>query len=188
MLNKGTCPVSASDKWGFNAPWCLFSKSQWKKGGGLCGGGVCWPAPPPCLFLASNCSAATVSILRNVMVWPPSQGFESAHVRTKKVFRFVYTRLIWTDLFDHVFVCIYLNIFVCSWFVAYVYEHICLLMFCLQMFEHICLLMICVCSCFVSICLNIFVCSWFVFAHVLSAYVWTYLFAHDLCLLINSKG
>ena len=98
----------------------IFQKSV-EEGGGclLCGGEVCWPAPPPCL-VTSNCSAAIVSILRNVMVWPPSQGVESAHVRTKKVFRFVYTRLIWTYLFVHVF--------------------------CLHMFEHICLLMIsCIC-------------------------------------------
>ena len=143
----------------------IFQKLVEEGGKGV-GGGVCCADErfvgrllPPCLA-TSNRSAATGSILRNFMGWPPSQGFESAHVRTKKVLRFVYTRLIWTYLFARVFVCICLNIFVCS-------------RFCLHMFEHICLLMIC-CIClwtylfahvFVCICLNIFVCSWFVFAH-----------------------
>ena len=51
-------------------PGVYFPKVSGRRGGVcvLCGGGVCWPAPPPCLFVTSNCSAATVSILRNVMV------------------------------------------------------------------------------------------------------------------------
>ena len=142
MLNKGTCPVPASDKWGYNAPWVLFSKSQWKRGGGVCCMeerfvGRLLPLvslplivlPPPCLFLE--------------MLWFDLQarGFESAHVRTKKVFRFVYTHLIWTY-------------FVCSWFVCiclwtYLFAHVLFAYVWTYLFAHDLLHMF----------MNIFVCS-----------------------------
>ena len=102
MLNKGTCPVPASDKWGYNAPWVLFSKSLWKRGGVCCVEerfvGRLLPLvslplivlPPSCLFLE--------------MLWFDLQA------RGLKVHMFEQRKFL--GLFTHV------------WF-----EHICLLVF-----------------------------------------------------------
>ena len=169
MLNKGIWPVPASDKWGYNAPWVWFSKSQWKRGGGVCCAeerfvGRLLPLvslplivlPPSCLFLEILWVDLQARGLEVHMFEQRKLLGLFTHVWFEQIclimFLFAY---IWTYLFAHDLLHMFMNIFVCSWFV--------------------------------SICLNIFVCSWFVFAHVWLAYVWTYLSAHDL-LHINSKG
>ena len=91
----------------------IFQNSV-EEGGGLCGGGVCWPAPPPCLFLASNCSAATMSILRNAMV--------KMHMLEQRKF---------LGLFAHV--C--LHMFVCTCLFAHVCLHMFVAHVCLHMLE-----------------------------------------------------